>query len=89
MFPVVSAGAAAVPWPLPAVAEFVPQAIFRKEAAPLVVLLIEEMSLRVMSGWDIEVGLTGTDSGYPCFAGRVCGRVCRGGCCAVAHAGSR
>ena len=58
VFPVVSAGAAAVPRPLPAVAEFVPQAIFRKEAAPLVVHLIEEMSLRVMSGWDIEVGLT-------------------------------
>ena len=55
VFPVVSARAAAVPRPLPAVAEFVPQAIFRKEAAPLVVPLIEEMSLRVMSGWDIHV----------------------------------
>ena len=58
VFPVVSAGAAAVPRPLPAVAEFVPQDTFKKEAAPLVVPLIEELSLRVMSRRDIEVGLT-------------------------------
>ena len=58
MFPVVSAGAAAVPRPLPAVDEFVPQATFKKESAPLLVTLIEELSLRVMSGRDIEVGLT-------------------------------
>ena len=47
-----------MPWPLPAVDESVPQAIFKREAAPLVVPLIEEMSLRVMSVRDIEVGLT-------------------------------
>ena len=51
VFPVVSAGVAAVLRPLPAAAEFVPQAIFKKEA-------IEEMSLCVMSGRDIEVGST-------------------------------
>ena len=58
MFPVVSAEVAAVPWPLPAVDVSVPQAIFEREAAPLVVPLIEEMYLRVMSGRDMEVGLT-------------------------------
>ena len=58
VFPVVSAVVAAVPWPLPAIDVPVPQAIFKREAAPLVVPLIEEMYLRVMSGRDIEVGLT-------------------------------
>ena len=58
VLPVVSAGAVAVPRPLPTVAEFVPQDTFKKEAAPLVVPLIEELSLRVMSGRGIEVGLT-------------------------------
>ena len=58
VFPVVSTGVATVPRPLPAVAEFVPQDTFKEEAAPLVVPLIEELSLRVISGRDIEVGLT-------------------------------
>ena len=59
VFPVVSAEVAAVPWPLPAVDLSVPQAIFEREAAPLVVSLSEAMSVRVMSGQGMKVGLTG------------------------------
>ena len=59
VFPVVSAEVAAVPWPLPAVDVFVPEAIFEREAAPLVVSLKEATSVRVMSGRGMEVGLTG------------------------------
>ena len=59
MFPVVSAEVAAVTWPLPAVDVSVPQAIFEREAAPLVVSLNEVMSVRVMSRRGMEVGLTG------------------------------
>ena len=47
VFPVVSAGAAAV---------LRPQAIFEREAAPLVVPLIEEMTLRVVMVGLIEDG---------------------------------
>ena len=50
--------AAAVPRTLPAIAEFVPQAMIKKEAARLVVPLIDEIPLHVMSRRDIEVGLT-------------------------------
>ena len=73
VFPVVSAGEAAVPWPLPAVDESVPQAIFKKEAAPMVVPLIEEMSLRDMSGCQ--------DVLRTCFRSCLPGRLlCRGPC---------
>ena len=57
VFPVVSAEVAAVPWPVPAVDVYVSQAILNREAAPLVVPLIEEMLICVMSGREIEVGL--------------------------------
>ena len=57
MFPVMSAGAAAVPMPLPAVAESVPHVVIRKEAAPVVVPLAEEMTLRVVMVGLIEDGM--------------------------------
>ena len=57
VFPVVSAGAAAVPMPLPVVAESVSQVVIRKEAAPVVVPLAEEVTLRVgMVG--LKMGVT-------------------------------
>ena len=59
MFPVVSAEVATVTWPLSAVDVSVPQAIFEREATPLVVSLNEVMSVRVMSRRGMEVGLTG------------------------------
>ena len=59
VFPVVSGEVAVVPWPLPAVDVSVPQAIFEREAAPLVVSLNEAISVHVMSGRGMEVGLTG------------------------------
>ena len=46
--------------PLPAVAESVPQVVFRQEAAPVVVLLAEEMTLLVAM-----VGLTEDGSDLP------------------------
>ena len=56
VFPVVSAGEAAVPWPLSAVDESVPQVVLRKEAAPVVVPHAEEMTLRVAMVGLIEDG---------------------------------
>ena len=56
VFPVVSAGAADVPMLLPAVAEPVPQVVIRREAAPVVVPLAEEMTLRVAMIGLIEDG---------------------------------
>ena len=56
VFPVVSTGAAAVPMPLPAVAEPVPQVVIRKEAATVVVPLAEEITLRVAMIGLIEEG---------------------------------
>ena len=51
VFPVVSAGAAAVPMPLPAVTEsVVPQVVIRMKAAPAVVPLAEEMTT-CFNGW--------------------------------------
>ena len=58
VFPVTSVGAAAVPRSLQAITEFVPQAIIEKEADRLVVPHIYDLHLPVMSGRDIEVGLT-------------------------------
>ena len=51
MFPVVSAGAAAVLMPLPVVAELESQVVVRKETASEVVPLAEEMTLRVGMVW--------------------------------------
>ena len=56
VFPVVSAGASAVSMPLRAVAEPVPQVVIRKEAAPVVVPLAEDMTLRVAMVGLIEDG---------------------------------
>ena len=56
VFPVMSAGAAAVPMPLPAVAEPVPQVVLRREAIPVVVSLAEEMTLCVAMIGLIEDG---------------------------------
>ena len=58
VFPVTPVGAAAVPRSLQAITEFVPQAIIEKEADRLVVPHINDLHLPVMSGRDIEVGLT-------------------------------
>ena len=74
VFPVVSAGAAAVPRPLPAVVSLYPRLYLRR--MPLVVPLIDYMSTcHVRTG--LRCRINGTDSGYTCLAGRVSGRVCR------------
>ena len=56
VFPVVSAGEAAVPTPLPAGAEPVPQVVIRKEDAPMVVPLADEKTLHVAMIGLIEDG---------------------------------
>ena len=72
VFPVVSAGAAAVPIPLLGVAKSVSQVMIRKEAAPVVVPLTEEVPLRVgMVGLiedesDLPAGLLGSERVVDC-----------------------
>ena len=53
-----SAGAATVPMPLPAVAESVPLLVIGREAASAVVTLTEEMTLRVATVGLIDDGVT-------------------------------
>ena len=70
-----SAEAAAVPMPLPVVAESVSQVVIRKETSPVVVPLAEEMTLRVgmvdliEDGSDLPAELLGSERVLPdcCF----------------------
>ena len=73
--PVVSAGVAAVPMPLPVVAEAVSQVMIRKEAAPVVVPLAEEVPFRVGM-----VGLIEDESDLPA---ELLGSECVVGCCFI------
>ena len=75
VFPFVPAGAATVPMPLPVVAESESHVVIRKETAPVVVPLAEEMTLRVgmvgliEDGSDLPAELLGSERVLPdrCF----------------------
>ena len=89
VFPVVSAGAAAVLTSWPVVAESVSQVMITKEAALVVASLVEEMPLRVgmvgliEEGRDLPVDFLGSARVVPdCCSGEVSGRICKGRCCA-------
>ena len=74
VFPVVSAGAAAVPMPLPVVAESESQVMLRKEAAPVVFPLAEEVPLRagmvglIKDGSDVPAELLGSERIVDCYS---------------------